>query len=163
MGTPLAVGAAAAARELAAAGTAPRRVVLVTGDGSLGFYPAELHAAALTGLPLVVVVCNDGAWGTEYHGQVKAIGRGVNTRLGQLPYERLGEAFGGTGLRVERAAELGPALDAAFASARPCVVNVLVDPQAGAAIKSDPRAAMILFDDLASSARAQRHQGEDIG
>jgi hypothetical protein len=96
IGTPLAVGAAAAARELAGAGEMPRRVVLVTGDGSFGFYPAELHAAARAGLPLVAVVCNDAAWGTEKHGQQAAIGRTVNTELGALPYEHLGIAFGGT-------------------------------------------------------------------
>ncbi|MFZ0105775.1 MAG: hypothetical protein WAK92_02825, partial [Thiobacillus sp.] len=52
--------------------------------------------------------------------------------------------------------ELGPALDAAFASTVPCVVNVLVDRAAGAAIKVDPRAALIMFDDLASGQRIQQ-------
>lgn len=156
IGTPLAVGAAAAAREMAEAGEAPpRRVVLVTGDGSMGFYPAELHAAASAGLRLVTVVCNDGAWGTELHGQRKAIGRSLNTELDPLPYERLGEAFGGLGLRVEQEAGIGPALDTAFAADRPAVVNVLVDREAGAALKTDPRAAMILFDDLATGLRTQ--------
>jgi len=155
IGTPLAVGAAAAAREMAESGEAPlRRVVLVTGDGSVGFYPAELHAAASAGLGLVTVVCNDGAWGTELHGQRKAIGRSLNTELDPLPYERLGEAFGGVGFRVEQDSALGPALDAAFAADRPAVVNVLVDREAGAALKTDPRAAMILFDDLATGLRA---------
>jgi acetolactate synthase-1/2/3 large subunit len=159
IGTPLAVGAAAAARELAAAGDIPRRVVLVTGDGSIGFYPAELHAAAMAGLPLVTVVCNDGAWGTELHGQRKAIGRAVNTELGCLPYERLGEAFGGQGFRVERTTELGPALDAAFACTVPSIVNVLVDREAGAALKTDPRAALIMFDDLATGLGTQHAFG----
>jgi acetolactate synthase-1/2/3 large subunit len=158
IGTPLAVGAAAAARELAAGGT-PRRVVLVTGDGSFGFYPAELHAAARAGLPLVVVICNDAAWGTEKHGQRQAIGRTVNTELGALPYEHLGIAFGGTGIRVERLAELGPALDAAFAATTPCVVNVLMDREAGAALKTEPHARLILFDDLATSLAEQHAFG----
>ncbi len=158
IGTPLAVGAAAAARELAGGGAA-RRVVLVTGDGSFGFYPAELHAAAHAGLPLVVVVCNDGAWGTEYHGQRAAIGRVVNTELGALPYEHAGIAFGGAGIRVERLAKLGPALDEAFAMAKPCVVNVLVDREAGAALKTEPHARLILFDDLATSLAEQHAFG----
>jgi acetolactate synthase-1/2/3 large subunit len=158
IGTPLAVGAAAAARELAGGG-APRRVVLVTGDGSLGFYPAEIHAAARAGLALVVVVCNDGAWGTELHGQRHALGRAVNTELGTLPYEHLGTAFGGTGLRVERLAQLGPALDRAFAAEAPCVVNVLVDREAGAALKTEPHARLILFDDLATSLAEQHAFG----
>ena len=72
VGTPLAVGAAAAATE--APGPA-RTVVLVTGDGAFGFHPAELHAAARAGLRLVCIVGNDGAWGTEMHGQVQAVGR----------------------------------------------------------------------------------------
>lgn len=159
IGTPLAVGAAAAARELATGGERPRRVVLVTGDGSIGFYPAELHAATMAGLPLVTIVCNDGAWGTEMHGQRRAIGRAVNTELGALPYEHLGAAFGGRGLRVERLAELGPALDEAFAGEAPCLVNVLVDREAGAAIKTDPRAALIMFDDLATGLRTQHAFG----
>ena len=161
IGTPLAVGAAAAAREMAAAGAARRRVVLVTGDGSIGFYPAELHAAARAGLPLVTVICNDGAWGTELHGQRRAIGRAVNTELGVLPYEHLGEAFGGRGFRADDVAGLDSALDAAFDCQVPAVVNVVVDPEAGAALKSDPRAALIMFDDLATGLKTQHAFGGD--
>jgi acetolactate synthase-1/2/3 large subunit len=163
VGTPLAVGAAAAARDLAADGAEERPVVLVTGDGSIGFHPAELHAAAQSKLPLVVVIGNDGAWGTELHGQRKGIGRDVNTALEALPYEHLGPAFGGHGHRVERVADLDGALGEAFAQARrtrgPVVVNVLLDPDAGAAIKSDPRAAMIMFDDLATGLSAMQGFG----
>jgi thiamine pyrophosphate-dependent acetolactate synthase large subunit-like protein len=115
----------------------------------------------MAGLPLVTIICNDGAWGTELHGQRKAIGRAVNTELGCLPYEHLGEAFGGRGFRVERAAELGSALDAAFACTVPSVVNVLVDREAGAALKNDPRAALIMFDDLATGLKAQHAFGSD--
>jgi acetolactate synthase-1/2/3 large subunit len=158
IGTPLAVGAAAAARELAAGGH-ERRVVLVTGDGSFGFYPAELHAAQRAGLPLVTIVCNDGAWGTELHGQRKAIGRTINTELGFHGYEHFALAFGGHGERVTRLEELGPALDRAFAARAPSVVNVHVDQEAGAALKTDPRAQLIMFDDLASNLRTQHAFG----
>ncbi len=57
---PLAVGAAAAAREQAGE-EQPRETVLVTGDGSFGFYPMELHGAAQAGLRLKVIVSNDQA------------------------------------------------------------------------------------------------------
>jgi acetolactate synthase-1/2/3 large subunit len=163
VGTPLAVGAAAAARDLADATGRERPVVLVTGDGSIGFHPAELHAAALARLPLVVVIGNDAAWGVELHTQRKALGRDVNTDLGLLPYEHLGPAFGGRGHRVGNVAELDTALDRAFDEARrerlPVVVNVPIDQAAGAAIKSDPRAAMILFDDLATGLGAMQGFG----
>jgi len=132
--------------------------VLVTGDGSLGFHPAELHAASSAGLRLPVIVGNDGAWGTELHGQRGAIGRTVNTELGVLPYEHLGPAFGGTGEAVRTHAELGPALDRALAARGVHVVNVMIDQAAGAAVKQDWRAKMIMFDDLASNLEAQQWQ-----
>ncbi len=152
IGTPLAVGAAAALRDAAGGQPAPP-VVLVTGDGSLGFYPGELHGAALAGLRLVVVVGNDGAWGTEVYEQRRAIGRDINTRLGALPYEKLAESFGCAGLRLERDEDIGTVLDQAFQSDRPALVNVIIDPQAGAEMKSDPLLRMILFSDLEEGQR----------
>jgi acetolactate synthase-1/2/3 large subunit len=144
--TALAIGAAAALRE--AAGAAAPPVVLLTGDGALGFHPAELHAAALAGLNLKVIVGNDGAWGTELHGQVAAIGRSINTQLGQLPYEKLGEAFGLRGLRADRLEALDPVLDLAFADRDPVLVNVLTDPAAGEELKRNEAVRMILFSDV---------------
>lgn len=152
-GTPLAVGAAAAARELQPKKS--RTVVLTTGDGSFGFYPAELHAAARAGLKLVCIIGNDGVWGTEWHGQLKALSRPVNTELGYLDYEKVAEGFGCRGERVTHRSELEPALQRAFAHDGPSVLNVIIDRDAGAAIKSNPLAQMILFDDLATNLKAQ--------
>ncbi len=158
VGTPLAVGAAAAARELAErSGQPARRVVLTTGDGSFGFYPAELHAAAAAGLPLVVVIGNDGAWGTELHGQLQAIQRTVNTELGLQRYEMIGAAFGCHAEFVRTHAQLRPALERAFAAETPSVVNVVLDREAGQQMKREPNARMILFDDLATNL-ANQHQ-----
>ena len=156
VGTPLAVGAAAAVRERCLAqGTDIPPTLLTTGDGSFGFYPAELHAAALAGLKLVCVIGNDGAWGTELHGQVKAIKRTINTELGYERYELVGQGFGCHGEFVQKPAELPAALDRAFAYNGPSVVNVLIDRSAGAQVKSDARAQMIQFDDLAGNLKAQ--------
>jgi acetolactate synthase-1/2/3 large subunit len=142
VGTALAVGAATAARDLAAAsGSVPRTTLLVRGDGSFGFHPAELHAAALAGLKLVVIIGNDGAWGTEVHEQRLAIGADIDTRLGVLPYEKVAAGFGCEGIRVECLAELRPALQRAFAAEGPVVVNVPIDPEAGAALKRDENRA----------------------
>ncbi len=152
VGTPLAVGAAAAAREIAdRTGTKPRPVVLTTGDGAFGFHPAELHAAAQAGLKITCIIGNDGAWGTELHGQAQAIGRAVNTVLGFPPYEKVAQGFGCDGLQVGDLSNLETALDAAFAHDGTFVVNAIIDRGAGAAIKTEPLAKMILFDDLASN------------
>lgn len=156
IGTPLAVGAAAALADAAreSGDSRPPPVVLVTGDGSLGFLPAELHAAARARLRLVVIVGNDGAWGTEVHEQQRAIGRTINTELGVLPYERVAQGFGCIGLRAESEAELGSALDEAFAADGPVLINAVIDPAAGAQLKADPLLRMILFSDLADGQRA---------
>jgi acetolactate synthase-1/2/3 large subunit len=130
--------------------------VLVTGDGAIGFHPLELHAAARAGLNLVVVVANDGAWGTELHTQRQAIGRDLNTQLGQLPYEQLATIVGGCALRIDSAAQLEPVLDRAFDTPGLIVVNALVDPQAGAELKTNPDVRMIVFSDLAAGAAALR-------
>ena len=149
-GTPLAVGAAAALAEAARRQqTAPPVTVLVTGDGSIGFHPAELHAAALAGLNLKVIVGNDAAWGTEAHGQITALGRTINTELGILPYARLAEAFGCTGLTCDTADALEASLDQLFAIPGPALLDVRIDPRAGAELKSNPLASAILFSDIA--------------
>lgn len=145
-GTALAVGAATAHKENDSDDTPA--VVLITGDGAIGFHPAEIHAAVRAGLHLIVIVGNDGAWGTELHGQMEAIGRGINTELDALPYEKLGEAFGATGIAIHSPDELGPSLDRAFAAAGVTVVNVMIDPDAGRELKTNPDVRMILFSDI---------------
>ena len=149
VGTPLAVGAAAAAKELSQAPTKNlRQVVLVTGDGAFGFYPAELHAAAIAGLKLIVIIGNDGAWGTELHGQLAILGRSVNTELQYLPYEKVAEGFGCQGEAVTDLAQLDQALERALAADGPYLLNVHIDRNAGALLKTEPLVRMILFDDL---------------
>jgi thiamine pyrophosphate-dependent acetolactate synthase large subunit-like protein len=54
-----------------------------------------------------------------------------------------------------RRSELESALQRAFAHDGPSVLNVIIDRDAGAAIKSNPLAQMILFDDLATNLKAQ--------
>lgn len=144
--TALAVGAAAAHAEQHGADAPP--TVLITGDGAIGFHPAEIHAAVRAGLKLIIIIGNDGAWGTERHGQLAQIGRTVNVELGTLPYHLLGEAFGATGHHVDSQATLGPALDNAFASSGVSVINVEIDREAGAEIKTNPAVRMIMFSDL---------------
>ena len=130
--------------------------MLVTGDGAFGFHASEIHAAARAGLRLVVIIGNNGAWGSEVFEQRRSLGRSVNTELGVLPYERVAEGFGCLGLLARDEAETVAALDRAFAAQGPVVINVHTDPEAGAAIKTDPLLRMILFSDLAEGQRSLR-------
>ena len=154
-GTALAVGAAAALAEQARAdGTKPSTTLLITGDGSIGFHPAELHAAALAGLDLKVIVGNDAAWGTEAHGQMQALGRTINTELGCLPYARLAEAFGLSGATCDDLADLTAAVADLLAVKGPALLDVRLDRQAGSELKTEPLASSILFSDLADGQNA---------
>ena len=152
IGTPLALGAAAGAREIALeTKTEPRPVVHVTGDGSFGFYPSEYNGAVLSGLKIVTLVSNDGAWGTERHGQLQALKRSVNTELGDVRYDLVAKGYGAEGEQVREVPELGPAIDRAFAAKGPYVIDVVTDPMAGKVRKEDPRVQTIAFEDLAQS------------
>lgn len=152
VGTPLALGATAASREMAAAaGTAPRPVVLVTGDGSFGYYTAEFNSAKLSDLPFTCIISNDGAWGTEKNGHLMHWDHSVNCELGQCDYHLIAQAYGCIGEKVTEAAEVGPAIDRALKADRATVINVLTDPDAGLARKQDRRLQMVTFEDLPSS------------
>ena len=99
-------------------------VALITGDGALGFYIAELDTAVRHGLPVVVIVGNDAGWGLERELQG---GSGtVACELRPTRYDVVMKGFGGEGENLERLEEIGPAVKRAFASRRPYLLNVQV-------------------------------------
>ena len=156
VGTPLALGAAAAAREESQKSGKPMRtVVLVTGDGAFGFYPAELNSFVLAGLKVICIIANDGAWGTEKNAQLNSRGMTVNCELGFCDYHLMGDVFGCRGEKVVREDELRPALQRAFAADQSTVLNVITDPNAGIERKKDPRLQMVTFEDLQVSLKAR--------
>jgi acetolactate synthase-1/2/3 large subunit len=106
------------------------RVLLITGDGSVGFNFMEFHTAIRRGLPIVVVIANDQSWGMIAHSQTLRMGHCIpdGTWLGHVDYHRLVEALGGFGALVERPEEIQPALEAAFESGKTACINVMVDP-----------------------------------
>ena len=108
-----------------------RRVLVLSGDGAFGLNGFEVESMVRQGLPAVVVVANDGAWTQIRAPQVALYGeeRAVATKLGaRVRYDLFAQAMGGHGELVTEAAELDAAIARAFASGKPAVVNVLVDP-----------------------------------
>jgi acetolactate synthase-1/2/3 large subunit len=73
-------------------------------------------------------VGNDGAWGQMLRPQVAVYGeeRIVATRLNFSRYDKVVEALGGHGEFVERPEQIRPALERAFASGKPALVNVII-------------------------------------
>jgi len=116
LGLPYALGA----------GSAGTPVVLLTGDGALGFSVTEFETAVRHEIPVTVVVANDAAWGIEQHFQRAMYGedRMVATKLGDVRWDRVVEAMGGHGEFVEKAGDLAPALERALAYKGPACVNV---------------------------------------
>ncbi|HUC09587.1 MAG TPA: thiamine pyrophosphate-binding protein [Stellaceae bacterium] len=121
---PAALGAQCAA--------ANRKVVCFTGDGGFYYHLAELESARRCGIPVTVVVNNNSGFGQNLTG-VRRIagnrpGRGeALVRFGPTDFSAVARSFGVRGIRVERPAEIAPALGEALAADEPVVVDVVTD------------------------------------
>ncbi|MFL5827769.1 MAG: acetolactate synthase [Thermoleophilaceae bacterium] len=105
------------------------RVCLLLGDGAFGFSGLEFDTMVRHGLPVVGVMGNNGIWGLEKHPMEFLYGYSVAAELQpELRYDRVVEELGGHGELVRSPDELRPALERAFASGKPALVNVLTDP-----------------------------------
>lgn len=105
------------------------QVVLMLGDGAAGFALADIDTLVRHRLPVVMVVGNNGVWGLEKHPMQLLYGYDVVADLApQTRYDEVAKALGGDGELVTRPDGIGPALDRAFASGVPYLVNVVTDP-----------------------------------
>jgi len=126
-GLPYAVGAAVA-------DGGKRPVMLLTSDSSFLFHIAELETAARLNLPLVCVVGVDHQWGLEV-GVYKRTFPQPSPQPGvhwskDVRFDTIAEGLGCHGEYVEHEQDIGPAIKRAYASGRPGVVHVEIDPKA---------------------------------
>jgi acetolactate synthase-1/2/3 large subunit len=106
-----------------------RQVCLLMGDGAFGFAGMEFDTMVRHGLPVVAVMGNNGIWALEKHPMEFLYGYSVAAELQpECRYDQIVETLGGHGELVRRPDELRPALERAFASGKPALVNVLTDP-----------------------------------
>jgi acetolactate synthase I/II/III large subunit len=107
-----------------------RQVCLLLGDGAFGFAGMEFDTLARHGLPVVGVMGNNGIWALEHHPMKFLYGYSVAAELRpETPYEQMVEALGCDGILVSEPGQLLPALERAFESGRPTLVNVFTDPE----------------------------------
>ncbi len=153
--TPITIGAAAAAKEQAEKdGTAQRQVVLVTGDGSFGYYLTNLSEAVRAGLKLTVVVLNDSAWGSELNIQVHdKIGRPVNTRLGPQDFSLVARGFGCKGVRVNALDDFRSAFNDALTADVPSVIDCDIDVSDALIAHDKPDLITLGFKELTLEAK----------
>jgi acetolactate synthase I/II/III large subunit len=103
--------------------------VLLLGDGAFGFSGMEFDTLARHGVNVVGVMGNNGIWALEKHPMEFLYGYSVAADLRpETRYDQVVEALGGHGEMVERPGGVGAALERAFASGKPALVNVLTDP-----------------------------------
>ena len=105
-----------------------KRVLIIYGDGSFGLNGFEYDTAVRFDLPIVGIVGVDGAWGQMIRPQAAIYGanRVVATKLNFTRYDKIVEAMGGHGEYCEKPEEIGPALERAFASGKPALINVVI-------------------------------------
>ena len=101
-------------------------VLMITGDGSLGFYIAELDTMVRHNLPVVIIVGNDAGWGLERELQAELCRSNVACELRPTRYDIIMKGFGGEGENIERLDEVPAAVQRAFAARRPYLLNVNV-------------------------------------
>ncbi len=124
VGMPFAIAAKLARPE--------KDILIIYGDGAFGLNGFEYDTAVRFGLPVVGVVGNDGGWGQIRRPQIRMFGadRAIATALAaSARYDKVVEALGGWGERVEQPAEIVPALERARASGRPALVDVRISDE----------------------------------
>jgi acetolactate synthase-1/2/3 large subunit len=105
------------------------QVVALLGDGAAGFSLMDVDSLVRHKLPVVMVVGNNGMWGLEKHPMQMIYGWDVACDLQPgCRYDEVVRSLGGDGELVTSPAEIGPALDRAFASDLPYLVNIVTDP-----------------------------------
>jgi acetolactate synthase I/II/III large subunit len=105
-----------------------RPVLLLTGDGALGFGLVEFESAARQGIPFVAVVADDSAWGIVASGQEPRYGRRLCSDLGPADYAGAAAALGARGVHANTPEELHAVIDEAWHQRRPTLIQVPVAP-----------------------------------
>jgi acetolactate synthase-1/2/3 large subunit len=108
-----------------------RPVVAFAGDGCFLMNGQEFATAVQYGLPLIVIVADNGMYGTiRMHQERDYPERVVGTALKNPDFAVYAKAFGGHGERVEATEEFWPAFERAVAARKPAILHCLVDPEA---------------------------------
>ena len=107
------------------------QVVLLLGDGAAGFSLIDVDTLVRHNLPVVMIMGNNSAWALEKGPMQMIYGYDVIADLApRTRYDEVVKALGGAGEMVTDPAQIGPAVDRAFASGVPYLVNVVTDVSA---------------------------------
>jgi acetolactate synthase-1/2/3 large subunit len=108
-----------------------RTVISVNGDGDFLMNGQEFATAVMYGLPITVIIADNGIYGTiRMHQEREYPGRVSATSLRNPDFAAYARAFGGFGATVERTADFADAFKAAQRSGGPAIVHLKIDPEA---------------------------------
>jgi acetolactate synthase I/II/III large subunit len=107
-----------------------RTVVCFTGDGDFVMSSPELATAVQYGLPIVILLVNNGMYATiRMHQERQFPGRVIGTDLENPDFPALARAYGAHAERVEQTGDFEAAFGRALASGKPAVLELPVDPE----------------------------------
>jgi acetolactate synthase-1/2/3 large subunit len=108
-----------------------RTVISVNGDGDFLMNGQEFATAVQYGLPIVVIICDNGLYGTiRMHQEREYPGRVCATVLKNPDFASYARSFGGFGVTVEKTEDFGDAFRLAAASGKPAIVHLKIDAEA---------------------------------
>ena len=107
-----------------------REVICFAGDGCFMMHGQEFATAVRYNLPIIVLVINNGIYGTiRMHQEREYPGRVSGTDLTNPDFAALARAYGGHGETVETTADFVPAFERARASGKPAIIEIKLDPE----------------------------------
>jgi acetolactate synthase-1/2/3 large subunit len=105
--------------------------VAFAGDGCFMMNGQEFATAVQYGLPIIVIVVNNGIYGTiRMHQEREYPGRVEGTDLRNPDFAALARAYGGHGETVERTGDFAAAFERARDSGKPAIIEIRLDPEA---------------------------------
>lgn len=106
------------------------QVVAFAGDGCFLMYPQEIGTALQYGANVIVIVVNNGVYGTiRMHQEQRFPKRVVGTDIVNPDFIALASSFGVYAERVERTEDFPAAFRRAEAEERPALLELMVDPK----------------------------------
>jgi len=106
------------------------QVLVLHGDGSFGMNAMDIDTAVRHKINVVCVISNNGGWTADAPWTRPLPKPGRN--LGHTRYDKMAMDLGAHGEFVEKPNDIRPALERAFASGKPAIVNVITDHKARA-------------------------------
>jgi acetolactate synthase-1/2/3 large subunit len=108
-----------------------RTVICFAGDGDFLMSGAELATAVQYGAAVIIVIVNNGTYGTiRMHQEKQYPGRVIGTDIQNPQFAAYARSFGAVGEIVEETSQFKPAFERCVASGKPAVIEVRIDQQA---------------------------------